>query len=308
MAVIKVSKIFEETIEESAVSGATVSPTQAMRVYEVTTAMSDGAEVALQATDGVTSIPVPGTAWDAVYTALLARPPKVVRVGTGGLWRVTVPYGVTSVTFGGRKAVRPTDRATLYNDQPQPFQTETDKDSAGNIIRNKVDEVKKISVWGIDHQIVVTWNHATKTDYTALEAKVNDGNVTIDGTVYAAHKLLCLGVSSETVEEEYEGEFITYYRRTATFVTRSARSTGDPADWKEKVLHQGTKQIISAVKKAIVDANDNLIVEPQMLTNAGVLSTTPYYYSAYNTYSSDAASRLQMYATATFTTLVSEFT
>jgi hypothetical protein len=308
MSVIKVSKILEETIEESAVSGATVVPTQAIRVYEVTTAMADGAEIAMQATDGVTSVPTPGTQWDAVYTALKSRPPRVSRVGTGGLWRVTVPYSVTSVTFGGRKAVSPTSRATIYSDQPQPFQTETDKDSAGNIIRNKVDEVKTISVWGVDHQIVVTWNKATKTDYSALESKVNDGNVTIDGTTYAAHKLLCLGVSSETIEEEYEGEFITYYRRTATFVTRSARSTGDPADWKEKVLHQGTKYIVSGVTKAIVDANDNLIIEPQMLTDAGALTTTPYYYSAYNTYSSDAASRLQMYATATFTTLVTEFT
>ena len=302
MAVIKVSKILEETIEECrAVIGETVMvyPTEAIRIYEVTTAMSDGAETAISATDGVTTIPTPGTQWSGTYTTLIAQTPRVA--GAAPLWRVTIPYTTNDVLTKGRKAKKPTDRDPLVTETPMPFTAEVDRDYAGNLIRNSAKELLSAPVQLCDKQITLTWNATTHVNLDDKFAKTNSDKVTINGVEYAAHALLCLGVSSQQIEEEYEGSLYQYYTRVATFGVRLARSTDDPADWKEKILNQGTKHLDGGVQVANTDKEGNILGERMKLDENGYLTDTPYWLSAYNAYSTNGAtSRVQMYATASF--------
>lgn len=308
MAVDKVTRLAEEIIEQSRADSGTVVATRALRTYEVSmTTMTDTAAEALAANDGTTAIPAPGTAWNASNTLLRARTPQAVRVGNAPLFRVTVPWSIASITFGGRKAVHPTSRAVLYHEFGQPGDVEVDTDAAGALIRNSAGQVLKTTVPHADMYIQAAKNTASRINYRQFFCRANNASYSLAGTTYAAEEIFLHYVDQEEVEEVYEGQLITYYRATFHFYVRVQRASNDPDTWRAKILNRGTVSLLGTAAVPNTDATGNIITEPVNLDHLGAMlapGATPYWLASASTYATDGAtSRVAVIQTANFASL-----
>jgi len=292
---------------ERAELGAGSAPGTAIKIFQAS--MLPAANTAVDAgiaDDGTNSIPSPGDTYSTTWSGLIAQRAVANKIGSGALYQITVPYKTTSITISGISAQNPTSRDVVYHEFGQPTTLEVDRDYNGNILENSAGQVLKANVQHADLYIQAILNTSSNNNWTPYFTHTNSGSKSINGTSYAAHALLLSHVDKVWTEEQFEGQTVVYYKYTFHFYVRFPRGTDDPADWRYKILNQGTVELADSEQVALKDANGNIITEPRNLDDEGVVVApggTPWWLSSANSYSETATSRVQMYQTANFGSL-----
>src|SRR6267142_1375196 len=197
------------------------------RAFVVTTSdITDGTAVAIDATDGITSIPGPGYFYGGVpFSGKDAQPLQ----DSGNHFEVTVEY--SDDASGTQSDIHPLDRPPEVSwsntEGTEPYFID-ESAPAKPVVNSAGDAFEQFLERETAGQIVITVTRNEDFHDAALADEyshtVNTDAITIDGTIFppGTLKLSPIQASKHVEKVRLSGveEFVTYYRKTYTFKAR----------------------------------------------------------------------------------------
>lgn len=158
---------------------------------------------------------------------------------------VRVFYKTIQFAEQGSEAVTPLDRVTQRSANVASGTIEIDSFLNEEPILNFAGQHLRATIDHGDRLLTYVWNVAefNPQKFDRFGFRLNAQRF----AGYGARQVLCLGISQEYTEENFEDQVETFWRNSATFLVRLNRATaggnGGPQGFKTRVLNAGTMQL-----------------------------------------------------------------
>ena len=179
-------------------------------------------------------------------TDLVVKRRSAKRFGKSSLnFLVRVFYKTVKFAEIGSEAVAPLDRPTQRSAHISSGTIEIDSFADDKPIVNFAGQNLRATIDHGDRLITYVWNVGkfNPQKFDAFAFRLNAQRF----SGYAAKQVLCLGISQEYTEENFEDAIEVYWRNNATFLVRLNRATaagnGGPQGFQTRILNAGTMQL-----------------------------------------------------------------